>query len=426
MLSRNMNCNFNIDNNEKFNFCEKNMEKKYLKKIKRIRLSVIMAMCVCITFNSFATNVDGNSPSNSSEESVNSNKFIYRTYDEETKKKLDDSTIEYSEIEELIHNYNPNIMSMWNAYKNNKTATEVYDEYMEAYDRLMAAGDSSESDLVKGRMYAQAYSMKMLADNNVNDSTINFWQNEIDEIKLYLDAKKKYINYFITNYNYLIAIENEKEANRLALASKVKYQVGVDTEISYLQAQKNSDDAKANLSLAESNKNVAEKNVKVACGKSTGKEVNLGSEPQVDLLAVNSINLEEDIKKAIGNNISMKIYKKSFENANANEIETHYDILINYANEEITNNIKTLYSTLQNQNMSLATKNLSYMLLIEQLNKGKTDLNNGKISAGDYAALEYNVNVAKYQVEIQKLNLLSAYEDYRYAVDRGIASATLS
>ena len=408
------------------NYNNRKTENRCNVKVMRIALSLVLSLIFAV--NSFATNHDDNlnTPSSNREENLDINKFINRTYDEELKNKINDSVIEYDEIEELIHNYNPNIMSMWNSYKNNKTSSEVYDDYMEAYDRLMAAGDSSESDIMSARMYAQAYSMKMLADNNVNDSTINFWQNKIDETKLYLDTKKKFINYFITSYNLLMSSENEKEAKRLAEASKIKYQVGLDTEISYLQAQKNSDDAKANLALAESNKNVAEKNVKVACGKSTGNDVSIGTEPYVDLIAINSINLEEDIKKAIENNINMKIYKKSFENANTNEIETHYNILINYANEEITNNIKTLYNTLQNQNMSLATKNLSLTLLIEQLNKGKTDLNNGKISASDYASLEYNVNVAKYQLEIQKLNLLSAYEDYRYAVDRGIASAALN
>ena len=406
------------------------MNCKMENKVKAMRGALAVVICILYAFSSLAQNIDINDslndPAKSGEENINANKFIYRTYDEEMKKKLDDSVIEYGEIEELVHNYNPNIMSMWNSYKNGKSSSEVYDEYMESYDRLMAAGDSSESDAAKARMYAQAYSVKMLADNNVNDSVINFWKNEIDEINQYLDTKKKYINYFVSNYNYLVSAENEKEAVRLAEASKIKYQVGLDTEISYLQAQKNSDDAKANLALAESNKNVAEKNVKVACGKSTGTDVSLGDEPVVDLIAVNSINLEEDIKKAIDNNINMKIYKKSFENANTIEIENHYDILINYAKEEITNSVKTLYNTLVNQNISLATKNRSYMLLIDQLIKGKKDLNNGKISESDYASLEYNVKVAKYQVDIQQLNLLSAYEDYKYAVERGVAAAALS
>ena len=397
---------------------------------KKLQMSIMLLICVTLSFNSFATNIELNEalsdPTNSSEESIDAHKFIYRTYDSEMKKKLDDQVIEYDEIEELIHNYNPNVMSMWNSYKKDKTSVEVYDDYMEAYYNLMAAGDSSDSDAMKARMYAQAYSMKILADNNVSDSMISFMQNELDEIKLYLDTKKKYINYFITNYNYLIATENEKEAVRLAEASKVKYQVGVDTEISYLQAQKNSDDAKANLALAESNKNVAEKNVKVACGKSTGGDVSIGAEPEVDVAVINNINLDEDIKKAIDNNINMKLYKRSFENANTDEIEKHYQILIDYANEEITNAVKSLHSTLQNQNLSLVTKTVSYFLLLEQLNKGKADFSNGKISAGDFAALEYNVNVAKYQIDIQKLNLVSAYEDYKYAVEKGIASATLN
>lgn len=381
-------------------------------------------------FNSYANNYELNeamsNPSNNNEESIDANKFIYRTYDEDTKKNIDDNIIEYDDVEELIHNYNPNVMSMWNSYKNHETSTEIYDDYMEAYYNLMAAGDSSDSDAAKARMYAQAYSMKLLADNNVNDSIVNFLQNKIEETKLYLSAKKSYINYFITNYNYLIAKENEQETARVSKNAKTKYQLGIDTEISYLQSMKNADDAKANLALAESNKNNAEKNIKVICGKPTSIDIKIGNEPGPDILKINNINLEEDIKKAIENNINMKIYKKSFENANTAEIENHYEILINYANEEITNNIKNLYNTLQNQSVSLDTKVLSNQLLNEELSRANIDFSNGKISASDLSTIAYNARLSKYQIEIQKLNVLSVYEDYIYAVERGIASATLS
>ena len=418
MLSKNMNYRVHF-------------KKKVLRKIiiESVKVVVALSISILMIFNSYAVALENNQsnadPSFNSE-NINANKFIYRTYDDETKKRIFDNVIEYEDIEELIHNNNPNIMSMWNSYNRDETASEVYDDYMEAYNNLMAAGDSSESDAVRARMYAQAYSMKMLADNNVNDSVINFWQNEIDEIKLYLDTKKKYINYFISNYNYLVAVENEIEAERVARATETKYQVGVDTAISNLQAKKNSEDAKANLALAESNKNVAEKNFKIACGKSTSDEVSIGIEPNIDVLTITNINLEEGIKKAIENNITLKIYKKSFENANTDEIEKHYNILINYANEEITNDVKNLYSTLQNQNINLMTKLKSWNLLTEMQNRGLADLSNGKISSSDYTTLVHNAIVAKYQVDIQRLNVISAYEDYKYAVDRGIAKAALS
>lgn len=410
---------------------KENFEKVFRKCVVNIlQKLIIVSISMTFAFTSFATNNGFNeaisNPANSDEESINANKYIYRTYDSETKKKIDDNIIEYDDIEELIHNYNPNVMSMWNSYKNDETAVDIHDDYMEAYDNLMASGDSSDNDTVRARMYAQAYSMKLLADNNVNDNVVNFWQNQIDETKLYLSAKKTFINYFIANYNYLIAKENEQETKRIAENSKTKYQVGVDTEISYLQAKKNADDAVANFALAESNKNNAEKNIKVICGKPTSNDIKIGSEPSVDILKINSINLEEDIKKAVENNINMKIYKRAFKNATTDEIEKHYEILINYANEEITNNVKSLYNTLQNQNVSLATRTMSNILLSEELNKANGDFSSGKISASELATAGYNDRIAKYQVEIQKLNVLSAYEDYIYAVNKGIASAILS
>ena len=394
---------------------------------KMIKNVIAIFLVLSISANVFAAEVTSpdnlSSPAENQEE-VNTNEFIYRRYDEATKKALEDNIINYDEIDDLVHEYNPNVLSWWNSYRNNKTATEVYDDYMESYDRIMNSADSSENDAAAARLYAQAYAIKILADNNTNDSIINFWNYQIDEIKLWLDTKKRFINYYITDYNEKLAILNVNETRRLAEASNVRYQVGLDTELTYLQANKNADDAVANLDLAKSNHNVADKNLKIACGKSISNDVTVGPKPDTGVY-FESIDLAGDIENAKSNNIYLKIYNRAFKNANTDEMANYYQILIDYANEEIANSVRTYYDALRSQVTSLATRMLSKTLMEQQLSKAKEDFSNGRISETDYQTAVYNVESSKIQVDIQSLNVLSAYEDYKYAVEKGIASAKL-
>ena len=389
---------------------------------------LIIILVFVISINSLAAETASSentfNPSDSVEE-VNTNEFIYKKYDEETKKALEDNIINYDEIDNLVHEYNPNVLSWWNSYRNNKTATEVYDDYMDSYDRIMDSAGSSESDAMAARLYAQAYAIKILADNNTNDSIINFWNYQIDEIKLCLDAKKRFLNFYITDYNERLAELNMNETRRLANAANVKYQVGLETELIYLQSNKNADDAVANYDLAKSNHIVADKNLKIICGKSISNEVTIGPIPDIRV-NINEIDILNDIEKAKTNNIYLKIYNRAFKNANTEEMKNYYQILIDYASEEIANSVRNYYDTLNNQLSSLATRESSNILMVQQLAKAKDDFSNGKISETDYQTAVYNVDTSKIQVDIQLLNVLSAYEDYKYAVDMGIASAKLS
>ena len=392
-----------------------------------VRAMVVFTLLFSISSNIFAaeiTNPENTVSPADNDEEVDTNAFIYKKYDEETKRALEDNIINYDEIDDLVHEYNPNVLSWWNSYKNNKTATEVYDDYMDSYYRIMDSADSSESDAATARLYAQAYSIKLLADNNTNDSIISFWNYQIDEIKLCLDARKKFINYYITYYNEKIAELNANEARRLANAANVKHQVGLETELTFLQSNKNADDAVANLDLAKSNHAVADKNLKIACGKSVSNDVVIGAIPNTRV-DINTIDLLNDIEKAKVNNIYLKTYNRAFKNANTEEMKNYNQILVDYANEAITSSVKNYYDILNNQVSSLTTRETSSVLMAQQLSKAKADLANGKISEADYQTSVYNAEVSKIQVDIQLLNVLSAYEDYRYAVYMGIAQAKL-
>ena len=403
-----------------------NLNKKFNKQC-LVKGAVTLLLLFIISANAFAAEVTSNdeivSPADNTDE-INTNDYIYRKYDEDTKNKLNDNVINYDEIDDLVHEFNPTVLSWWNSYRNDKTATEVYDDYMESYDRIMSSADSSESDAVAARLYAQAYAIKMLADNNTNDSIINFWNYQIDEIKLCLDAKKKFLNFYITDYNKQIAELNVNETKRLANAANVKYQVGVDTELTYLQANKNADDAEANFDLAVSNHNVADKNLKISCGKSISNEVEIGSLPNM-AVDFNAINISNDIEIAKANNIYLKIYNRALKNANTDEMKKYYQILVDYANEEIESSVRTYYDALSNQVNSLLTRETTNALMVQQLTKANNDFSNGRISETDYNTAKYNVDVSNVQVKIQYINVLSAYEDYKYAIEKGIASARL-
>ena len=140
---------------------------------------------------------------------------------------------------------------------------------------------------------------------------------------------------------------------------------------------------------------------------------------------VNYLNLETDVIKAIENNIYLKSYKRAYNNATTEEMKTNYQILIDYANESIASEVRTKYSTLKNATTSYNTELLSQQLFNDQLSKAKEDYDNGKLSLNEYNTAMFNSKNSEYDVKKALITVQSAYEDYKYAVEKGIAGATL-
>ena len=117
---------------------------------------------------------------------------------------LQDDNLEYSEIADLIHEYNPTVQN--NQYEYQKfirdygtTREDVSNSYLDLAEDLEASksGDDSGSGRVSDlSLEVQAKSLREQADNNLEDSRIYYLNYAQAEDNLVLSAQSKFLSYY--------------------------------------------------------------------------------------------------------------------------------------------------------------------------------------------------------------------------------------
>lgn len=351
---------------------------------------------------------------------LNPNMHINHFSDKKDKLPID--TINFDDIEEFIHYYNPEVLSDWNSWENNKSANDVYNDYIDAADRLYDSAAGQDSELQEGMAYAQADAMRIQADKNVNDSYVNFLSYYLKEKQLVLATKILDLNYQKYAYELMNAEASIEEAKRKEESAENSLKFGSGTEIDYLTAKKAVVDANSNLiSVASSQKNY-KRNTLINCGKAYDEEIYLSPINLEEDFNISSINLNDDFEYAKKHNIQFEIYKRKRENARTDEVKKEYDILINAAPQNIYNDLETKYSNLIDLIDTRYNREIAFNLANSNYAKATNEFKSGKISKKEYDTALYNMRVALHNLEIVKYDFKIALENYRASV-KGFGNA---
>lgn len=333
------------------------------------------------------------------------------------KDKLPTDTINFDDIEEFIHYYNPEVLSDWNSWENNKSANDVYNDYIDAADRLYDAASSQDSELQEGMAYAQADAMRIQADKNVNDSYVNFLTYFLKEKQLVLTTKIFDLNYQKYAYEVMSAEANIEEAKRREESSENSLKFGSGTEIEYLTAKKAVVDANSNLISATSSQKNYKRNTLINCGKAFDEEIYLAPIDLEENFNLSSINLNDDFENAKKHNIQFEIYRRKKENARTDEVKKEYDILIDAAPQNIYNDLETKYSNLIDLVDARYNREIAFNLANSNYTKATNEFKNGKISKKEFDTSLYNMRIALHNLEIVKYDFKIALENYRSCVN---------
>ena len=117
---------------------------------------------------------------------------LYRHVDKSTTI-LNDKIIEFSEIEDLVFHQNPTMRNAWLVFKANKDVNDTSDTYYDQADALeFVTGD----DATDASNAAKAQGLRIMGDNNADDSNTNYLNNVLQEKNIVLDTKLAFINFF--------------------------------------------------------------------------------------------------------------------------------------------------------------------------------------------------------------------------------------
>ena len=327
-------------------------------------------------------------------------------------KNLDKKSIRYDEIETYIHTFNPEILNNWNIWENNKSANDVYSDYMDAYDKLYDSASSQDSDLQAGMAYAQADAMLIQADKNVSDSYIDFLTYYLREKQLVLTTKILDINYHKSQYEIQNANEALDEANRKEESATNALKFGSGTELDLLTAKKAVVDANTNILTTISSQNTYKRNLAANCGLMSLNDINILPIDLDDTFDISSIDFESDYEYALNHNIQYEIYKRKRENARTDEVKNEYDIAIEAAPNNIYNDMQTKFMNILDLLNTKANREVAYSLASSNYTKANNEYKSGKISMKEFKTTEYNLLVAKNNIELVKYDLKIAIENY--------------
>lgn len=344
---------------------------------------------------------------------------INKLFSAERKEELKGNTIIYSNIEDMVHLYNPDILNMWNTWENGKSSNDIAGEYMDAADKLES--NTGDSDIADAMARAQSTGMRIQADLNYSDSYTNFLTNYASEMNLVLATKILYFESFKAENALNNARESIESCERAVKSAEVGYANGASTYVDLLTAKKNLSDANANLSLCESAFSTAKRNLLINCGKPMNSDITIKKE-DIDYIGnIESINFESDYQKALVNNIQYEIYKRGKDNAVTDEVQKKMDINLNAAENKIYNDLQMKYSDLCDACEAFQNKNITLIAAEDSYRQATNFYNNGNISKNEYLTKKTWYNSIANELAGARYDINIAYLKYEAAVN-GLAS----
>ena len=345
---------------------------------------------------------------------------------------LRDNKLEFDEISDLVHEYNPTVVQNEISYKDYLTknrddvAQDYYDKANEIYSNI-SYPDSDDANYGSGvaaalRNEQQAKSLMEQGDENTDDQATMRIQYDQAEARLAKQAQGLMITYWTQYYNLdgqKARIEQAKlsyqsEQNRLA--------AGMSTQSRVLSAKESVSNAEAVLVTAESNLASTKESLCLMLGWGYGADVEIAELAEPDQSKIAAIDVNADIQTALENSYAYRLTKKQLTNARTDSVKEKLTETEKNQRETISNSVKSAYDSLL-----LAQSNYEQAqsaLALEEVSMKSADakLAAGTITKNTYENQKASYTTAQVTAQTQKLSLLQAMVDYDWAVN-GLASA---
>ena len=345
---------------------------------------------------------------------------------------LRDNKLEFDEISDLVHEYNPTVVQNEISYKDYLTknrddvAQDYYDKANEIYSNI-SYPDSDEANYGSGvaaalRNEQQAKSLMEQGDENTDDQATKRLQYDQAEAKLAKQAQGLMITYWTQYYNLdgqkarveQAKLSYQSEQNRLA--------AGMSTQSKVLSAKESVSNAEAALVTAESNLASTKESLCLMLGWGYGADVEIAELAEPDQSKIAAIDVNADIQTALENSYAYRLTKKQLTNARTDSVKEKLSETEKNQRETISNSVKSAYDSLLLAQSSYEQAQSALALQEVSMKSADAKLAAGTITKNTYESQKASYTTAQVTAQTQKLSLLQAMVDYDWAVN-GLASA---
>lgn len=345
---------------------------------------------------------------------------------------LRDNKLEFDEISDLVHEYNPTVVQNEISYKDYLTknrddvAQDYYDKANEIYSNI-SYPDLDDANYGSGvaaalRNEQQAKSLMEQGDENTDDQATMRLQYDQSEAKLAKQAQGLMITYWTQYYNLdgqkarveQAKLSYQSEQNRLA--------AGMSTQSKVLSAKESVSNAEAALVTAESNLASTKESLCLMLGWGYGADVKIAELAEPDQSKIAAIDVNADIQMALENSYAYRLTKKQLTNARTDSVKEKLTETEKNQRETISNSVKSAYDSLILAQSGYEQAQSALALQEVSMKSVDAKLAAGTITKNTYESQKASYTTAQVTAQTQKLSLLQAMNDYDWAVN-GLASA---
>lgn len=343
--------------------------------------------------------------------------------------KLQDNTLEYDEIADLIHEYNVTVQD--NQYQYNefvkdygRSNTEVADGYRRIANELESemTGDDGAGLITDFQLEQQAKQLREQADDNVEDSRTYSLTYSQAEDSLVLSAQTKFINYYMEQLELQSAEEQKKCLENTYALTQTQRQAGLATDTEVLDAQEAVQEQEKTISNLKQEMENTRQELIVMCGWSGNDQPEISSVPEIDMEEINAIDLETDKQTALTNNYTLQISRLKLENAQDYDNKANIQKTIDGNEKQIQVSVTGSWNSLQTAKMSYEQAVSDEAAQERSMQLASQKWNAGMITQYEYENEQSSLEMKRIAAESAKLSLLQALETYRWDVN-GLAAA---
>lgn len=350
-------------------------------------------------------------------------------YDAATLARLQDNRIEYDEIADLVHEYNPDISRAWDTYMSSKEdyagiVTELESQYRtvkDTADGYISAGQLMGSQLLisTGRQLTRGYQGMI---QGMRD-TVNQWDTNQRNTSMLRRAERQVT---AGTQSAMIGYETIRQ-NIATLETMVKLyeqQVDMTNRMAALGMATGTDLAGANSSLLAARTQLAslsdqQESVRRTLCMLLGYDPDLQPEicpiPEFDMSRLEGMDLEQDTVKAIGNNQTL-IAQRTSEKGNTNDQIAARSRMIDEGDQKLTIEMQRLYQEVQDKKAAYEAAQTGFAAAELSRNAAERQYQLGLLSQVQYIGTQISYYQKKAEKESANLNLWQAMENYDWGV----------
>ena len=343
---------------------------------------------------------------------------------------LQDNHLEYSEIADLIHEYNPTVQN--NQYQYQKfikdygmTREDVSNSYLDLAEDLEASksGDDSGSGRVSDlSLEVQAKSLREQADNNLEDSRIYYLNYAQAEDNLVLSAQSKFFSYYKSQLQLEQAQSTLEDLRQKYELAQTQRSAGTITDADVLTALEAVQNQETTIKTAEQQVDSTRQSLIVMLGWDSSAQPEIGDLPETDLSEVDRIDLSADQQTALEKNYTLLVNKRKLENAVAEDTKRNLNTTIAGNERKIRASVASAFQSLKNAKLSYEQAQAALTTQEREASLAEQKLAAGMITAYENQSQQTALANSRLALRESAISFQDAFETYRWNVN-GLASA---